>query len=159
MSITRKSQGVISMRTFVPSLALGTILIAGLSGSALQAQNQNQDQAAPPPASAQSSAQQPAHVPNPRRQAKKMAKQLGLTPDQESKIEPILADRAQQVQSVRSDSTIAPQDRKARIHGIRRDSDSKIEAILTDTQKQQYEQIKQSRKANKQQQVAAPANS
>jgi periplasmic protein CpxP/Spy len=153
----KKSQGVISMRTFVPTLALGTILIAGLSGSALQAQNQ--DQAAPPPASAQSSAQQPAHVPNPQRQARKMAKQLGLTPDQESKIEPILADRAQQVQSVRSDSTIAPQDRKARIHGIRRDSDSKIEAILTDTQKQQYEQIKQSRKANKQQQVAAPANS
>ena len=149
------------MRTFVPSLALGTILIAGLSGSALLAQNQ--DQATPPPTSAQSSAapsaQQPAHVPNPQRQAKKMAKQLGLTPDQESKIEPILADRAQQVQSVRSDSTIAPQDRKAKIHGIRRDSDSKIEAILTDTQKQQYEQIKQSRRANKQQQVAAPTNS
>ena len=148
------------MRTFVPSLALGTILIAGLSGSALLAQNQ--DQAAPPPTSAQSSgapsAQRPAHVPHPRRQAKKMAKQLGLTPDQESKIEPILADRAQQVQTVRSDSTIAPQDKKARIHGIRRDSDSKIEAILTDSQKQQYEQIKQSRKANKQQ-VAAPTNS
>lgn len=147
------------MRTFVPSLALGTILIAGLSGSALLAQNQ--DQATPPPTSAQSSAapsEQPAHVPNPRHQAKKMAKQLGLTPDQESKIEPILADRVQQMQSVRSDSTIAPQDRKARIHSIRRDSDSKIEAILTDAQKQQYEQIKQNRKANKQQ-VTAPTNS
>ncbi len=146
------------MRTFVPSLALGTILIAGLSGGALLAQNQDQ---AAPPTSAQSSAapsaQQPAHVPNPHHQAKKMAKELGLTPDQESKIEPILADRAQQMQGVRADTTIAPQDRKAKIHGIRRDSDSKIEAILTDTQKQQYEQIKQSRKANKQQ--AAPSNS
>jgi hypothetical protein len=82
-----------------------------------------------------------------------MAKQLGLTPDQQSKIEPILADRAQQIQSVRSDTTLAQKDRKAKLHGIRQDSDSKIEAVLNDTQKQQYEQIKQSRKANKQQQA------
>jgi len=64
-----------------------------------------------------------------------------------SKIEPILADRDQQVQSVRSDATLAPKDRKAKVHGIRQDSDSRIEALLNDTQKQQYEQIKQSRKA------------
>jgi hypothetical protein len=85
-----------------------------------------------------------------------MAKALGLTPDQVAKIEPILADRDQQVQSLRSDTTLAPSDRKAKMHGIRQDSDSRIEAILTDTQKQQYEQIKQSRTANKHQQ-AAPA--
>ncbi len=87
-----------------------------------------------------------------------MAKQLGLTPDQQSKIEPILADRAQQMQSVRSDSTLAQNDRKAKLHGIRQDSDSKIEAILNDTQKQQYEQMKQDHKANRRQQ-APPSNS
>jgi protein CpxP len=48
---------------------------------------------------------------------------------------------------------------KKRVHGIRRDSDSKIEALLSDSQKQQYEQIKQSRKASRQQQAGAPANS
>ena len=140
------------MRTFLSSVALGSLLAVGLSGNALLAQ----DQSAPPPASAQAPAQRPAHVPNPRHQAKKMAKALGLTPDQEAKIEPILADRDQQVQSLRSDTTLAPSDRKAKMHGIRQDSDSRIESILTDTQKQQYEQIKQSRKANKHQQ-AAPA--
>jgi protein CpxP len=87
-----------------------------------------------------------------------MAKQLGLTPDQVSKIEPILADRDQQVQTLRADTALAPGDRKAKMHGIRQDSDSRIEAILNDTQKQQYEQIKQSRKANRHQQPAAPAN-
>jgi hypothetical protein len=86
-----------------------------------------------------------------------MAKALGLTPDQVSKIEPILADRDQQVQSLRSDTTLAPSDRKAKMDGIRQDSDSRIEALLTDAQKQQYEQIKQSRKANRHQQTAAPA--
>jgi protein CpxP len=147
------------MRRFLPSLAIGSVLMAGFSGSILLAQ----DQSAPPAVSSQapapSSTQRPAHVPNPQHQAKKMAKELGLTPDQVSKIEPILADRDQQVQSVRSDSTLAPKDMKQRVHGIRRDSDSKIEAILNDSQKQQYEQIKQSRKANRQQQAGAPANS
>ncbi len=147
------------MRRFLPSLAIGSLLMAGFSGGMLLAQ----DQSAPPAVSSQAPAasptQRPVHVPNPQHQAKKMAKELGLTPDQVSKIEPILADRDQQVQSLRSDSTLAPQDRKQRVHGIRRDSDSKIEAILNDSQKQQYEQIKQSRKANKQQQSGAPANS
>jgi periplasmic protein CpxP/Spy len=147
------------MRSFFPSLALGTVLIVGLSGNVLLAQ----DQSAPPTTAAQppaaSSGQQPAHVHNPQHQAKRMAKQLGLTPDQQSKIEPILADRAQQIQSVRSDTTLAQKDRKAKLHGIRQDSDSKIEAVLNDTQKQQYEQIKQSRKANRRQQTAAPSNS
>lgn len=87
-----------------------------------------------------------------------MARALALTPDQVSKIEPILADRDQQVQSLRSDTTLAPNNRKAKMHGIRQDSDTRIEAILNDTQKQQYEQVKQSRKANRHQPVAAPAN-
>jgi len=143
------------MRNLFSSLALGTVLVVGLSGNALLAQ----DQSAPPAASAQQPAQQPAHVPNPRHQAKKMAKELSLTPDQVSKIEPILADRDQQMQSVRSDTTLAPNDRKAKVHGIRQDSDSRIEALLNDTQKQQYEQIKQSRKSNRHQQSGAPANS
>lgn len=142
------------MRTFFSSVALGSLLAVGLSGNALLAQ----DQSAPPAASAESPAQRPVHVPNPRHQAKRMAKELGLTPDQVSKIEPILADRDQQVQSLRSDTTLAPNDRKAKMHSIRQDSDSKIEALLTDTQKQQYEQIKQSRKANRHQQDNAPAN-
>jgi protein CpxP len=141
------------MRNFFSTVALGSALVVGLSGTALLAQ----DQSAPPPASAQSPAARPAHVPNPRHQAKKMAKELGLSPDQVTKIEPILADRDQQVQSLRSDTTLAPTDRKAKMHGIRQDSDSRIEAILSDTQKQQYEQIKQTRKANRRQQTAAPA--
>ena len=142
------------MRTFFSSLALGSLLAAGLSGNALLAQ----DQSAPPAASAQSPAQRPAHIPNPRHQAKKMARALGLTPDQTAKIEPILADRDQQVQSLRADTTLAPNDRKAKMHGIRQDSDNRIEALLTDTQKQRYEQIKQSRKANRHQQATAPSN-
>lgn len=147
------------MRNFSPSLALGAFLIAGLSGSAMLAQDQSQPAAGAPPAAssqAPSDAQPPRHTPNPQHQAKMMARKLGLTPDQESKIEPILADRMQQVQSARADTTLAPADMQAKIRGINQNSDGQIQAILNDTQKQQYEQMKQNRRAERQQEPAGP---
>jgi periplasmic protein CpxP/Spy len=147
------------MRNSFASFALGSVLIAGLSGSALLAQDQSAAPAGTVQAPAATPGQQPMHVPNPQHQAKKMAKQLNLTPDQQAKIEPILADRDQQMQSVRSDTTLSPQDRRVKVRGIRHDSDTRIEALLNDTQKQQYEQLKQSRRASRQQQGAAPSNS
>jgi pantothenate synthetase len=89
-----------------------------------------------------------------------MARKLGLSSDQTAKIEPILADRDQRVQDVRSNTNLAPSDRKAQLHSIARDSNSKIEAVLTDTQRQQYEQMKQDRRAKRQQgQSGVPTNS
>ncbi len=89
-----------------------------------------------------------------------MAKKLGLSSDQKAQIEPILAGRDQQMQTLRNNTSLTPQDRKAQIRGIVQDSDSKIEAILNDTQKQQYEQMKQERRARRQQaQSSAPSNS
>ncbi len=148
------------MRHFSPSVALAAVLIAGFTGSSLPAQDQSQPAGgASPAATAQApSDAQPHHAPNPHRQAKKMAKKLGLTPDQRTQIEPILTDRAQQMQSARADTTLAPADMQAKIHGINEDSDKRIEAILNDTQKQQYEQMKQDRKAHRQQQAGAPSN-
>jgi hypothetical protein len=80
-----------------------------------------------------------------------MAKKLGLSSDQKTQIEPILADRDQQMQNLRNNSSLTPQDRKTQIRGVVQGSDSKIEAILNDTQKQQYEQMKQERRARRQQ--------
>ena len=143
------------MRIFIPTVALGAVLATAFSAGSLLAQTQTADQSAAPTAQTQSF-----HAPNPQRQAKKMAKKLGLSSDQVAKIEPILADRAQQVQSVRSDTTLASNDRTAKLRDIRKDSDGKIEAVLTDSQKQAYEQMKQNHKAHRQQQqTAAPANS
>jgi protein CpxP len=89
-----------------------------------------------------------------------MAKKLGLTADQQAKIEPIFADRDQQVATLRANTTLAPKDRKVQIHSVVRDSDNKITALLSDTQKQQYEQLKQDRRAKRQQrQSGAPTNS
>jgi periplasmic protein CpxP/Spy len=149
------------MRIPFLSPLLGVVLISGLAGSAALAQ----DQAQPAPAVNSMPAAQtpsaPTHkAPDPQRQTRRMAKKLGLTADQQAKIEPIFADRDQQVASLRANTTLAPKDIKVQIHGVMRDSDSKIMALLSDTQKQQYEQLKQDRRAKKQQrQSETPTNS
>jgi periplasmic protein CpxP/Spy len=143
-------QGVIGMRSVTSVVALSAALILGLSGSVALAQDQ--PAAGSPPPAATTQAPSATRAPNPERQSKMLAKRLSLTPEQESQIEPILADRDQQLQSVRADASLAPRDRRAKVQGIQQDSDSKINAILNDAQKQQYEQMKAEQRAKRQQQ-------
>ncbi|HEY1647751.1 MAG TPA: hypothetical protein VGF96_07205 [Terracidiphilus sp.] len=137
------------MRSTHLSIALGLVLSAGLAIAQTPDPNQSQQQAAPasPLATESAPATQPQHAPNPDRAARHLGKQLGLTPDQVAQIKPILADREQEVAGIRSDSTLSPRDRKAKMHSVQQDSRNKIEALLTDSQKQQYEQMLQSRRA------------
>jgi protein CpxP len=110
------------MRIFSPSLTLGAILVVGLSGGTLLAQDQSQPAASATQALAgsqsPSSDMQPRHAQNPNREAKRMAKNLGLTPNQQAKIERILADRQEQVQSAPADTTLARKDKRAKVQGI-----------------------------------------
>jgi protein CpxP len=123
-----------------------------------------QAQAAPPPTDP---AQQPtAQAPggggmhrdaDPAQEAKRLGKELGLNKDQVAQIQPILQDRASQMQALRADTSVAPADRRAKAMGIMDDSKTKIEALLNDQQKQQYEQMLAARKAKRQQQNQPPA--
>jgi len=148
------------MRVIPPAVALGAVIFLSLSGSALVAQDQTQS---PTVTNAPTGGQTapyatPHHAPNPEHQARRMAKKLGLTPDQQAKLEPILAERVQQMQSVRADAALTEQDRHAKMKSIHQDSESRIQAILTDTQKQQYEQMKQERRARHHQQTGENSN-
>ncbi|MGI4756812.1 MAG: hypothetical protein ACRYGF_08185 [Janthinobacterium lividum] len=135
------------MRFLYSSLALGTILISSLSSSAFTAKT---EQTISPTSQAVSSAK-PRHIPDPQRQARRLAQKLGLTMDQQSKLEPILADRDHQLQRTRTDVTLLKKDRRAKLQSIKKDSVAKVNAVLTPAQKQLYEQMKQARKAHKQQ--------
>jgi Spy/CpxP family protein refolding chaperone len=114
------------------------LTIALALGSCLGVTAMAQDQQAPPPAT-----QNQRQAPDPARQAQRMAKRLGLTADQQSQLVPILANRDQQVMALRSDTTLSPQDRHAKMMNLRQDSDAKIKAVLTDAQKQQYDEMRQ----------------
>jgi periplasmic protein CpxP/Spy len=149
----RKERGEKMQRKYL-SIAIGLFLSAGLAIAQAPVQSQPQQPAAPdaqqqPLASENAPAQQGQrpHAPNPARAAHRLGRQLGLTPDQVAQIQPILANRQQQMETLRADSTLTQQDRRAKAHGIAEGSRTQIEALLTDTQKQQYEQMLAQRRA------------
>lgn len=170
------------MQVFSSSMGLGAVLILALSCGAW-AQDQPAAGSPPPGAAAQSApaqAQQPPEQnaapaqneampppppdarrgPNPRRQARMLARRLGLTPAQQAEIEPILADHQQRMRRARADTTLTPRDRRARVREINHDSAHRINAVLTPAQRQEYKQLKQEQRAKRlerQQQPAAPA--
>lgn len=124
------------MHTTKATILLGALLSAGM----LCAQTPDPNQAAAPQA-AQSGQATPHREANPDKMAAHLGKKLNLSNDQISQIKPILADRQQQMESLRSDTTLSRQDRRAKAQAIQQDSKGKIEALLNDTQKQQYEQM------------------
>lgn len=98
--------------------------------------------------------------PNPHRQARMMARRLGLTAEQQTAIEPILAKRDQRMEKVRGNAELAPAMRRARVRRISRESAREIHALLTNTQRKEFKQLRQERRARRlqrEQQAAAPA--
>jgi len=79
--------------------------------------------------------------------AKHLGKKLGLSNEQVAQLKPILEDRQQQMQTLRSDTSLNDQDRQAKARGVMQDSKTRIEALLNDTQKQQFEQMLQERRS------------
>jgi periplasmic protein CpxP/Spy len=139
------------MHTKTISMLLGALLTTGV---VLAQAPEQSPQSNAPQATANQQAR-PHHEPNPDSQADHLSKKLGLTGDQVAQIKPILEARQQQMQNLRSDSSLAPQDRRAKAQEIMLDSKTKIEAVLNDTQKQQFEQMLQERRAHRNSQPQA----
>jgi len=161
------------------SFLFGAALIIALSGSTALAQEQPAAGSPPPGQSSEApDAQAPAAAPmqsspestpmeadaapgnrtppDPQKMTRMLAKRLALTPKQQSEIEPIIASRQQQIQSVRADSTLSQRDRRAKAMAIMHDGDRRIESILSPAQKQQYAALKQEMREKRQQRGAAP---
>ena len=124
------------------TLILGALLSAGLVLAQAPATNQapsaNAPQAAP--------AQQGHRNFDPNQQAAHMSKRLGLSDDQVAQIKPILADRFQQMQTLRADTSLM------------QDSNTKIESVLNDTQKQQFEKMQAERRSHQHNRQAPAAS-
>ncbi len=147
------------MRKTLTSFLLSAAITAALPGAMLMAQTQSDaGQSAP----AMSGRTQAAGVKthrnaDPKKQARLMARKLGLSSEQTTKLEPILVERQQQMESVRADTSMAARDMHAKMRTIHQESDQKIEAILNDGQKQQYEQMKQNRKKHRSEGASSPS--
>ena len=129
------------------TIVLGVLLSAGILLA--QAPEGNQAPAANAPQAAQAQPGRHHRTFDPARQAAHLGKRLGLNSDQVAQITPILTDRRQQMQSLRADASLTPQDRHAKARAIFEDSKSKLEALMNDTQKQQFEQMLAERRSHR----------
>jgi protein CpxP len=82
------------------------------------------------------------HV-DPQKQVQRLAKRLQLTSDQQSQLLPILSQRAEQAKTLRSDTSLSAEDRRAKMRELRQESNTQIRNVLTDSQKQQYDAMQQ----------------
>jgi len=81
-----------------------------------------------------------------------MTAKLNLTPDQQAKITPIIADRQQQMQAIRADTGSRPMQRMKKAKAVGEESDKKINAILTPDQQKQYAALKKQMKERREEQ-------
>jgi Spy/CpxP family protein refolding chaperone len=68
----------------------------------------------------------------------RLTKELELTDDQQTKIKPILETFHTQVQSVRQDTSLSPEDRRSKMKDARETLNSQINAVLTPDQQTKF---------------------
>jgi len=90
-----------------------------------------------------------------------MARRLSLTDDQKSKILPIIVERRQKIQEVRTTSTLPRRQKMGQVRGIYEDSDKRINALLSAEQQKAYTALEQELRAqqrNRRSESATPPN-
>jgi periplasmic protein CpxP/Spy len=120
-------------RTFV-------LLATSLLGAAAFAQ---QNPAPPPPSGGDQPQGQRRGMPSVDDQIKMMSDRLNLTPDQQTKIKPILEDQRTQAQALRKDESLSDDDRRNKMRTLRESTNSKVRDILTEDQKKQFDEMQQ----------------
>jgi len=123
------------MRKQLASLTLSTLFGLGVAIAAPQAQNTSTP--------AQNTSSTERHPLDANRQVKMLSKRLNLSVDQQNEILPILTSREQQIENIRSDSSLSQPDRHQKMRAVREASENQIRALLTDTQKQTFDQMQQ----------------
>jgi len=82
-------------------------------------------------------------LPSPDEMVDVLGSKLNLSDDQKAQIKPIIEERRQKLQALRSDTSMRPFPKKRKMKSIFDESDKKIKAVLNDEQKKQYAQIEQ----------------
>lgn len=72
-----------------------------------------------------------------------LTKALNLSDDQKSKVLSTLQDEQKQMESVRSDSSLSREDRRAKMMQIHQNSSSQIKGVLNPDQAKKYDEMEQ----------------
>src|SRR5947208_166940 len=84
-------------------------------------------------------------APQPNSALQNMVAKLNVTPDQKTKLDPILDADAKAVRALRGES-LSDEERQKKTAAIRAETDTKIKPILTDEQWQKLQQLREERK-------------
>ncbi len=82
------------------------------------------------------------HAPNPQRQAQLLTEKLNLTPDQTAKVEPILAQRDQQMQALWQNQQLTPEDRHQQKRAINQQAKQQMAGVLSPDQMAQLKTLR-----------------
>jgi Spy/CpxP family protein refolding chaperone len=77
----------------------------------------------------------------PEHRVEMLQKHLNLTSDQTAQLKSILDGERAKAEAVRSNTALAPQDRRAQMMAIHEDGEAKVHAILTPEQKTKYDEM------------------
>ena len=80
---------------------------------------------------------------SPEQHLQALSEKLNLTDDQKAKLKPILEDQMQQMKAVREDSSLSPEQKRAKMKSIHESLHNQINAVLTPEQQAKFKQMKQ----------------
>ena len=80
---------------------------------------------------------------DPQQQLDHFTKQLKLTDDQQQKIKPLLEQQAEQMQSLRQDTSVSQQDRRAKFQEIHQSTMGQIRSVLDENQQKKFDKMMQ----------------
>ena len=83
------------------------------------------------------------HSHDPQQQAAWLSKKLNLTPDQTTKLEPILADRSQKMAALRSNTSLSHDQLREQARAIHESTKQQLATVLTPDQLQQMKSMRQ----------------
>jgi hypothetical protein len=82
---------------------------------------------------------------DPAMRAQMLTKRLNHDPSQQSKVQDILKNESSEMQKVRADSSLSPQDRHSKMMDIHKTSDEQIRALLNSDQQQKWDDMQKRR--------------
>ena len=123
--------------------SIALLPLAFAAGLMVVGQTSHALQAAPP---AQEHGAMGGHVMGamtPESRLKMLTEKLDLTEDQQAKLKPILEDQSTQMKALHDDTSLAPEDKRAKMKELHESSTEKINAVLTPDQQAKWKQVKQ----------------
>lgn len=79
----------------------------------------------------------------------KLAKQLGLSADQQSQLKTIHQDERTQAEAIKNNSSLTPDQKRDQLKQLRQADQQKMESILTPDQRTKFQQIREERKEHR----------